>query len=130
LSTANLVIEAPLMLAPSRHKLLYSDPLKELWWGIDSGGSFMERVSIVGFSLPVHDQYAVQALYAIVRNFQHYDTDGLVAKAPLQFVDWCPTELEAQRLRERYRFVDWQRAELDGQGFRPEAVELLVGKSG
>jgi hypothetical protein len=130
LSTATLVIEAPLILAPSKHKLLYSDPLKELWWGINSGGSFMERVSIVGFSLPAHDQYAVQALYAIVRNFQQYDTDGLVVKAPLQMVDWCPTEAEAERLRERYRFVDWQRAELDGQGFRPEAVEFLVGKSG
>jgi len=125
LQRANLVMEAPLILAPSRHKLLYSDPLKELWWGMDSAGSAMEGMAVIGFSLPAHDQYAVQAIYAAVRNFQHYDTGGIVKKAHLQFVDWCPSDDERRRLMERYCFVDWRRTGLDGQGFRPEVLRSL-----
>lgn len=121
------VLYAPLLLSPSWHKLLYSDPLKELWRGIRSGGSWMEQVTIIGFSMPPHDQYTVQALYSICRNFQNYDTDGLVTKGKLRFVDWCPRTADVKRLKKRYRFVNWRRAEVDPSGFRPEAVNFVLG---
>lgn len=121
------VLHAPLLLSPSWHKLLYSAPLKELWRGIRSGGSWMEQVTIVGFSMPPHDQYTVQALYLICRNFQNHSTDGLVAKGKLRFVDWCPRTADVRRLKKRYRLVNWRRAELDPNGFRPEAVPFVLG---
>jgi len=124
-SRGDSVTVAPLILAPSYHKLLYADPLKELWWGMDSAGSLMDTMAIVGFSLPPHDQYAVQAIYAAVRNFQHYDTGDLIRKYPLRFVDFCQSPAEREKLMERYRFVDWHRAEMDEDGFRPDAVPFL-----
>lgn len=127
LAKASLVIEAPLILAPSYQKLLSSSPLKELWWGMAEAGSLMETVAVVGFSLPVQDEYMVQAIYGILRNFQYYKTGDLIKKRPLRFVDWCPTEKETQRLQDRYRFVDWERAELDEAGFRPETIPFLFG---
>lgn len=125
LRQANLVVEAPLILAPSHQKLLYSSPLKELWWGMAEAGSFMESVAIIGFSLPQHDQYALQAIYSAIRNFQHYDAGELLNKAPLKVVDFFPEKKHRAALKRRYRFVDWRRAELDGKGFRPEVVPTL-----
>lgn len=125
LAEASLVIEAPLMLAPSHQKLLYVDPLKELWWGFAGVGATSKSLAVIGFSLPAHDQYAVQALYSVVRNFQHYDTGGIIKKAPLRVVDWCPTEEQRQQLRTRYRFIDWDRTSLIEGGFCSEAIDQL-----
>jgi len=128
LSEGDSVTVAPLILAPSYNKLLYANPLKEFWWGMDSAGSLMESMAIVGFSLPPHDQYAVQAIYAAVRNFQHFDTGDLVKKHPLRFVDFCQSPVDRERFVERYRFVDWDRTEMDERGFRPDAVPFLFGE--
>lgn len=127
--SANLVIEAPLMLAPSYQKLLYSDPLKGFWWGMHTMGSLMQSMAIIGYSLPRYDQYAVQAIYGMVRNFQHYNTGDLIRKTRLRFVDYCVSESERCRLMKRYRFVDWNRADIDESGFRPDAVSFLFAEN-
>jgi hypothetical protein len=125
LSRNDFVFAAPLILAPSAHKLLYSEPLKEFWWGMQGVGSLNELVAIVGFSLPPHDEYAVQALFNLIANFQEEDTGGLIKKLPVRIVDKRESEEDRQSLRDRYRFVDWGLAELDYDGFRPEAVRFL-----
>ena len=122
------VLKAPLMLAPSHQKLLYSNPLKEFWYGMKDAGALSEILGIVGFSLPEHDQYAVQALYQIIENFQYVDPGDLFEKSPLRFIDWCPSEDELRRLKERYCFTDWEKAELEREGFGPGATNFLFGK--
>ncbi len=122
------VLQAPLMLAPSHQKLLYSNPLKEFWRGIKSAGGLSQILGIIGFSLPAHDQHAVQALYEIIGNFQYVDSGELFKKEPLRFVDWCPSEESRCSLKERYCFADWERTELKPDGFDLDAVNFIFGR--
>jgi hypothetical protein len=85
-------------------------------------------MAIIGFSLPSHDEYAIQAIYAMARNFQHYDAGDLIRKTRLRLVDWCRCDGERHKLRERYRFVDWALTDLDEKGFRPEAVPFIFAQ--
>lgn len=122
------VIKAPLMLAPSHQKLLYSNPLKDFWYGMKNAGALSERLGIIGFSLPEHDQYAVQALYQAIVNFQGVDPGGLLEKFPLRFVDFCPSEEAERILKIRYCFANWDTAQIKNDGFNLDAIKFIFDR--
>lgn len=120
---------APLLLAPSSMKLVYSQPLHSLWWGLARAGGLCLSVGIIGYSLPPYDAYARQALYALARNFTEYEPDlrlGTRRKTKLRIVDLCGDQAARGTLADRYRFVNWERGELWSGGFDEEAVEWLL----
>jgi hypothetical protein len=88
-------------------------------------GSGNGTLAIIGYSLPPYDDYVKQALYAAVRNFQHYDAGGIIQKTNIRLVDFRRTEAEKEAYRSAYRFVDWSRAETCFSGFSYEAIDMI-----
>lgn len=119
------LLDPPFLISPSYSKALYLPKLGDFWRDIDSIGSTNGTLAIVGYSLPAYDEYVRQALYAAVRNFQHYDTGDLVSKTKLKIVDYRPTQAEQNLYRATYRFVDWSRAETHFEGFSADAIRML-----
>ena len=65
----------PLILSPSSSKILYANPLKSLWRGLQQAGGLNLGLGVIGYSLPHYDEYARQALYHLMRNYTEYEFD-------------------------------------------------------
>lgn len=120
---------APWLLAPSTIKILYAERLRDFWYGLARGGVLNYGMAIIGYSLPPQDEYARQAIYTLVRNYQRadrWDDEAFgLRKSPLVIVDYCPDEDRLRLFQDRYRFIDWGRATLLTQGFDLEAVKAI-----
>ncbi len=101
----------------------------EFWRGLQRGGGLNLSLSIIGYSLPSYDDYAMQAIYHIARNYQHYEPDfeheGRT-KTKVRIVDFQPTPDAACRFRDRYRFLDWSRTETCFTGFDTSAADWVL----
>jgi len=123
-----LFLATPRLLPPSANKLLYATQLNDFWRGMEHAGYYSYGMSIVGFSLPAQDEYALQILYQLVANYQRYNWDKHELggkKAPLAIVDFFPDEDSEKRFRARYRFVDFSRASVDGNGFNLASLDRI-----
>lgn len=120
---------SPLILSPSSSKILYANPIKSLWRGLQEAGGLSFGIGIVGYSLPPYDEYARQALYHLLRNYTEYEYDSEIMglrKGPVRILDYCaPGDLD-DRIRENYSFVNWSRCELNTSGFSLETIEWLM----
>ena len=122
---------APWLLTPSTMKILYAEKLREFWYGMNNLGFYNGGMVIVGYSLPSQDEYARQAVYTIVRNYQEnygWNEDLFDRrKSPLVLVDLCQDEESLRRLEDSFKFVNWDRAQLIRSGFGSEAVASMFG---
>jgi hypothetical protein len=123
-----LFLATPRILPPSAAKLLYTSRMNDFWVGMGNAGLYNFGMAIVGFSLPLQDEYARQILYGLVTNYQRYNW-GIDAvgreKTPLAIVDSFSDPAAQERFRERYRFVDWSRADLSGKGFDLASLDKI-----
>ncbi len=115
------VTEAPLIVSPSASKIAYLEPLRGLWWGLGQGGVH-RQCTVIGFSLPKHDQYLTQAMWAVLRGYQDQETWEGWSASPLRYVDRAA---DTALLRESYRFVDWSLAEAWLDGFSRDSLEFM-----
>jgi hypothetical protein len=118
----------PLLLNPSTAKILYALKLRDFWRRVCQLGALTCGMAIIGYSLPPQDNYARQALYQLVRNYQHNNEAAdyfRVTKTPLLLVDRPGDKQQEQALRKRYAFVDWTRVQTHFDGFDDRALELL-----
>jgi len=119
----------PFILSPSRAKILYSRPVSSFWWGINRGGGLNLGLSIIGYSLPPHDDYTRHAIFALAKNYTEYEPelefDGF-KKRPIRLLTLCESEEEGATLRERFKFLDWDRIEVWDRGMTLDAVEWLT----
>jgi hypothetical protein len=121
----------PWLLTPSSMKLLYATTLRDFWYGLGDAGVLNFGLAIIGFSLPKHDDYARQALYRLVTNYQTSNWDEEVfglTKRPLILIDRRQSKKEIEDLRSRYAFVDWTKARVHMTGFDEQGLDLLLGK--
>jgi len=119
----------PLILSPSSSKILYANPIKGLWNGIQKAGGFSLGLGIIGYSLPPYDEYAKQALYHLIRNYTEFEPDlklGKLKKGSVKILDYTPSGESDWRIRRNYSFVNWERCELMTSGFNLEAIEWLM----
>ena len=122
----DFVRQAPLILSPSFNKIVYLNPLKEFWYSFYDAGLLNQKVAVIGFSLPEHDDYIRQALFTLVNNFQVFDpgtTD--LEKSKLKIVDYRKNESEIQEFKNRYSFIDWDNTDCYFDGFDKEAIEMI-----
>jgi hypothetical protein len=120
---------APFILSPSTSKLFYAKHILGFWRGLQRAGGLNLSLGIVGYSLPKYDDYAMQAIYHIARNYQHYEPDFTSngrTKTKVRIVDFLTTESAAIAFRHRYRFLDWDRTETYFSGFDNNAVDWLM----
>ena len=66
---------SPFILAPSSMKLFYAQPLLEFWRGLENAGGLHLSLCIIGYSLPKYDEYAMQAIYHVARNYQYFEPE-------------------------------------------------------
>ena len=120
---------SPLLLSPSSSKILYANPLKSLWRGLQQAGGLNYGLGIVGYSLPPYDEYARQALYHLMRNYTEYDYDSVVfgrKKSPARIIDFAEPGSSDWIIRKNYSFMNWSRTELNTKGFCCEGIDWLM----
>lgn len=121
-----LVIESPLIISPSHSKMIYLNPLKEFWFGLNHFGYHSDTVAIIGFSLPAHDDYIRQPLYNIIDNFQNYNEDSdFIKKTNLKIVDYKINDIGIKEFKSNYSFIDWSKTDCDFNGFSKESLNMI-----
>jgi SIR2-like domain len=128
--TDPLFLATPSLLNPSSMKILYSQMVRDFWWGLGYVGAMNFRMAIIGFSLPSQDEYARQVIYRLVKNYQSISWDETWdsighKKTPLVLVDFRSTAQEEQVFLQRYAFVDWSKAQTCFSGFDENALGIL-----
>jgi hypothetical protein len=121
-------LSTPLLLTPSTAKLVYTQQFSDLWWGLGFVGIHNFRMVIVGYSLPAHDEYARQAMYRLVKNYQEipYEPSWTTKrKEPLVLVDRRRTDTEINDYRRRYSFVNWENARTHFDGLDSNFIDRL-----
>lgn len=123
----------PSLLNPSSMKILFSEIVRDFWWGMGSAGYMNFRMAIIGFSMPPQDEYARQVIYRLVTNYQttNWDVtwdDTGHKKSPITLIDFRVAQDEQDKFRERYGFVDWSRARTYFSGFDEQALKILEGQ--
>jgi hypothetical protein len=119
---------APFLLSPSHVKFVYAEPILSFWHGIGRSGGYNLGVSVIGFSLPPHDEYIRIALYQMLSNYGSWWDSPMVGgmlKDYARFVDFRPTPDQQEEYRLRYRFGDPNRSRFHFEGFGPSAIEFL-----
>ncbi len=119
---------APFILSPSHVKFVYAEPLLSFWNGMGRSGGWNLGVSVIGFSLPRHDEYIRIGLFQMISNYQQSSwNDKLldVLKDNVRLVDFRRDDTGVAEYKSRYCFVDPARAEYMFDGFSDEAIEFL-----
>lgn len=123
-----MFVATPKMLPPSPAKIVYSAAMHDFWNGIGKAGPLNFGMSIIGFSLPLQDDYIRQIIYSMVTQYQRTYWGKEVfrmTKTPLVIVDFFKNSEAEESFRKRYRFVDWGKAVLLGKGFNSEALDSI-----
>lgn len=122
---------APFLLSPSHVKFVYAEPVLSFWHGIGRSGGYNLGVSVVGFSLPEHDEYIRIGLYQMLSNYgSWWDSpmfDG-VLKDYARFVDYRPSKALQDDYKQRYSFADAERSKFYFEGFGLDAVDFLFNQ--
>lgn len=119
---------SPFILSPSTVKFVYAGPLLDFWNGMGRAGGWNLGISVVGFSLPHHDEYIKIGLYQMISNYQlsWWNDEVLgVLKDDVRLVDLRHDDASIKEYKEHYSFVLSDRAEYMFEGFSEEAVHFL-----
>lgn len=119
---------APFILSPSHVKFVYAEPLLSFWSGMGRSGGYNLGISVIGFSLPKHDEYIRIGLYQMISNYQQswWNEKMLdVMKDNVRLVDYQSSEAAIAEYKARYSFVDPVRAAYMFDGFNDEAIRFL-----
>jgi hypothetical protein len=122
---------APFILSPSHVKFVYADPLISFWSGLGRSGGYNLGISVIGFSLPKHDEYIRISLYQMISNYQKswWNEKMLdVLKDRVRLVDYRANENAIDEYKERYRFVDPARTAYMFDGFGDKAIDFLFNQ--
>jgi SIR2-like domain len=122
---------APFLLSPSHVKFVYAEPILSFWHGIGRSGGYNLGVSVVGFSLPQHDEYIRIGLYQMLSNYGSWWKEPMfegMLKDYARFVDFRPTSALQEEYRQRYRFAEADRSRFHFGGFGPEAIDFLFNQ--
>lgn len=128
---ADVGFNAPFLLSPSHVKFVYAEPVLSLWHGIGQSAGYNLGFSVVGFSLPEHDEYIRIGLYQMLSNYgSGWDSpmfDG-VLKDYARFVDYRTTPEQQEKYKHRYSFAEPQRSRFYFGGFGLDAIDFLFNQ--
>jgi len=124
---------APFILSPSHVKFVYAEPLLSFWNGMGRAGGYNLGISIIGFSLPKHDEYIRIGLYQMISNYQQSWWDekmlGRLLKDNVRIVDFRPNEGGATELKSRYNFANAAKTDYFLAGFNNDAIDFLFSQA-
>lgn len=121
---------APFILSPSHVKFVYASPIMSLWNGLGRAGGYNLGVSVIGFSLPPHDEYIRIGLHQMLNNYSSWWEEPLFDnfKDYVRFVDYKPSQAEMDAYMERYRFAGAERSKFYFGGFGTDSLEFLFNQ--
>lgn len=125
-------LDAPFILAPSNVKFVYAQPLLDLWSGWGGAGAYNLGISVIGFSLPKHDDYVRIMLYQMINNYQQclWGEKMLgVLKDNVKLVDYRRSDKDIAAYKERYSFVDSARARYMFGGLSHKAIQFIFDQT-
>lgn len=123
---------APFILSPSHIKFVYAEPILSFWNGMGRAGGYNLGISVIGFSLPEHDEYIRVGFYQMISNYQYswWDEPMLgVAKDYVRLVDFQNEESSISVLKNRYSFLVEGKTKYYLDGFSDEAVDFLFNQA-
>jgi len=118
----------PLLLAPSRAKQLYGEPLRPFWQGLGQWGIAYTGLNIIGYSLPEDDDYVRQLLWELAGGYASGLEDAkkrVFDMARIQVVDLRKSRNQRAELRARYRFLPSGHTDFVMTGFSEDTLEGL-----
>ncbi len=120
---------SPMILAPSSAKLFYSKPISEFWWGAQRAGRLNLGFKIIGYSIPEHDDYALQTLYHMARNFMYTKSDleyyRKTKKGMLRVIDFRKGAKLRNHFKKTFSFLDPKHSKIWFEGFNSKAIKWL-----
>ena len=122
----------PFILSPSHVKFVYAEPLQSLWHGIGKMGGLERGFSVIGFSLPKHDEYVRIGLYQMLSNYQRSEWHGEffgILKDNVKFVDCRHSDEEIAKYKQCYSFTDPEKTKYMFDGFCDKAIKFLFERS-
>ncbi len=120
------VKESPLIISPSSNKLLYMQQLRELWDGFYGTAMFSKNFTIIGFSLPQHDEYIRLPLYRAIYNFQYSETNPGYERNKLKVIDFKKTTGDQNAFKSNYSILDESKTDFYFEGFEENIVRKLL----
>jgi hypothetical protein len=125
-------LATPFILSPSHVKVIYATPFLGFWNGLGTAGGMNLGVSVIGFSLPEHDDYVRLGLFQLISNYQESWWDEILldtVKDNVKMVDFRQGNASVEEYKERYCFINQSKAAFFLDGFGMEAVEFLFSPS-
>jgi SIR2-like domain len=121
---------APFILSPSHVKFVYASPIMSLWNGLGRAGAYNLGVSVIGFSLPPHDEYIRIGMHQMLRNYASWWDNPMLGalKDYVRFVDFKTDQAEKDAYTDRYRFAGADRSKFYFGGFGPDSLEFLFNQ--
>lgn len=118
----------PMILSPSHMKIVYATPFMDFWHGLGQSGGYNLGVSIIGFSLPDHDDYIKISLYKMIGNYQYSSWNEILLdtlKDNVKVIDYKSTEDDIEAFKKRYNFIVEDKAVYYFGGFNSDSVSML-----
>ena len=120
--------DAPFILSPSHVKFVYAEPLLSFWNRMGRSDADNHGISVIGFSLPKHDEYIRIALYQMISSYQQsWWNDKMfdVLKDYVRLIDCRKSDDSIDEYKHRYSFVDPEKSVYMFDGFGDKAIEFI-----
>lgn len=120
--------QAPFIIPPSYHKLTNLNYLISYWYRFSNMINRANKIVIIGFSLPEHDEYIRQPIYWFIKNFHKHGEPIEGKKAKLKIIDYKKDQKELDEFKANYRFVDENMTNFYFGGFCKEALDIIFSE--
>lgn len=120
--------EAPFIIPPSYHKLVSLNYLRSFWSGFSNVIIGSNKIAIIGFSLPSHDEYIRQPLYWYISNFHEHGEPLIGEKSKLKIIDLKKDQKEMDEFKLNYRFANQSTTDFYFDGFCEEALNIIFAE--
>ena len=120
----------PFMLPLAHDKILGHEPVLDFWWSLQRiVGHETSGITMIGYSMPKHDQYAYEAISAIFMEYQKlYDAKATFmfehTRKPIQIINKAES---AQGIIEDLPFMESSKLRMWHGGFSPQSVTWAFG---
>jgi hypothetical protein len=116
-------ITHPVILSPSYSKLLYAQPIRDLFYGGAMYGANIDKLVIIGCSLAEYDRYIRQWLYYIKQQYFNYGADNF--KEKILIINHASSCKEKRVLKKNYEFLGVKQIEVDFDGFSLKSLAKI-----
>jgi hypothetical protein len=122
------ISDSPFIIPPSYHKLMSLSYLGNFWGGFTNSIIGPNRIAIIGFSFPQHDEYVRQPLYWYIKNFYRHGEPISGKKAKLKIIDLKDNQKDIDNFKINYRFVDEKWTDFYFGGLCEEALDVIFSE--